>query len=255
LIIDAHLHLDERHDGTVQGAAKELNRQIHEAGISRVVALHLQTQGWSMHEFADAIAPYPSIKGFVNLHPHHENPGIELREAVEKLGFIGLKLHPRLQEFGVDDIETQKLAAIAGEMNLPVLIDAFPDGTHLMQGFDPVRYANLARSCPKTRFIWAHMGGHKVIDFMMLAKRLPNVCMDCSYSLLYYRSSSVPNDLVYAMRSMRFDRIFYGSDYPDRPLKVSLDMAVDQLRSLNVTDAEMEKLLYANAAEFFRWPE
>lgn len=255
MIIDAHLHLDERHDGTVRGAAQELNRQILESDISRVVALHLQTQGWSMHEFAEAIAPYPRIKGFVNLHPHRSNPEVELIEAVEKLGFIGLKLHPRLQEFGVDDVETQKLAAAAGEMDLPVLIDAFPDGTHLMQDFNAIRYANLARSCPKTRFVWAHMGGHKVLDFMMLAKRLPNVYMDFSYSFLYYRGSSIPQDLVYAMRSMRFERVFYGSDYPDRPLKVSLDMAVKQLHSLDVSESDMEKILYTNAAQFFRWPD
>ena len=253
MIVDAHLHLDERHDGTAAGAARELDRQIHEAGVDHVIALHLEMQGWPMREFAEALAPFPRIHGFVNVHPHHAGAGAALREAIEELGFIGLKLHPRLQEFGVDDEQTVQVCILAGELGVPVLIDAFPDGTHLMQGFDPVRYANLAKRCPGTRFIWAHMGGHRVIDFMMLAKRLPNVYMDFSYSLLYYRTSSVPADLVYAMRSMRFDRVFYGSDYPDRPLKLSLDLALEQLRALGLVDVELDKLLGANAAALFGW--
>lgn len=253
MIIDAHVHLNERHDGTALGAAMELDRQVTEAGIDQVVVLHLQAQGWSAQEFAEAVAPYPRLRPFVNIHPHQNKATEDLREAVEQLGYVGLKLHPRLQEFRVDDVETERLVQFAGELHVPVLIDAFPDGTHLMQGFDPVRYANLAKRCPNTRIIWAHMGGHRVIDFMMLAKRLPNVYMDFSYSLLYFRTSSVPKDMVYAMRSMQFNRVFFGSDYPDRPLQDSLDLSREQLLALGVSSDELKKIMGLNAAIFFGW--
>ena len=68
-----------------------------------------------------------------------------------------------------------------------------------------------------------------VLDFMMLAKRLPNVYMDCSYSLLYYQGSPTLKNLVYAMKSMKMERIFYGSDYPDREIKESLDLSCKDL--------------------------
>jgi predicted TIM-barrel fold metal-dependent hydrolase len=255
MIVDAHLHFDDRIDGTAAGAAMELARQMREAGIKHVVALHLEMQPWAPEEVAEAIAPYPGIHAFVNVHPERDGAAGKLRHAVERLGFIGLKLHPRLQEHRVDSDSTISLVRFAGELGIPVLIDAFPDGTHLIQGFDPLRYAHLAHKCPHSRIIWAHMGGHYVLDFMMLAKRLPNVYMDMSYSLLYYRGSAVPTNMVYAMRSMRFDRIFYGSDYPDRPLRDSLQSSIEVLRSNGVGEPDLQKLLAGNASRFFGWSD
>ena len=253
MIIDAHVHFDERVDGTAVGAAAELARQAAAANIDRVVALHLDLQPWSAEEVAAAIAPHPAISAFINVHPEHAGAQERLREGIERLGFIGLKLHPRLQEFPVDGEATVRLVRFAGELGVPVLIDAFPDGTHLMQGFEPLRYATLARQCPGTRMIWAHMGGHHVIDFMMLAKRLSNVHFDMSYSLLYFRGSAIPMNMVYAMRSMRFDRIFYGSDYPDRPLGESLQASREVLQSYGVNEDELARLLGGNASRFFGW--
>jgi predicted TIM-barrel fold metal-dependent hydrolase len=255
LIIDAHLHLDDKVDGTALGAALELDHQLVQAGVARAVALHLELQPWGMEEFAEAIAATERLKAFVNLHPDHPDVLYQLRYAIEKLGYIGLKLHPRLQEFDVDSASTVRLVQEAGEMGVPVLIDAFPDGIHLMQGFHPMRYAMLAKQCPQARIIWAHMGGHYVLDFMMLAKRLPNVFFDISYSLLYYQKSSIPVDMVYAMHSMRFDRIFYGSDYPDRPISASLKQSLDFLVAKGLSDDQLAKIMSSNACKFFGWTD
>ncbi len=255
IVIDSHLHLDEGVDGTASGGARELDRQLADAGVARAVVLHLDIQPWGMEEFSEAISQTSRIKAFVNLHPDQPDVNNTLRHAVQKLGYIGLKLHPRLQEFTVDDPATVRLVRAAGEIGVPVLIDAFPDGTHLMQGFDPVKYAVLAKQCPGTRIIWAHMGGHYVLDFMMLAKRLPNVFFDISYSLLYYQKSSIPTDMVYAMRSMKFDRIFYGSDYPDRPVAPSLHQSLEFLAGQGLTEAQLAKIVGGNACDFFGWTD
>ncbi len=255
LIIDSHLHFDENVDGTAVGAAHELDRQLAKAGVARAVALHLEFQPWSAEEFAEAVATTERIKAFVNLHPDRPDAVSQLRYAIEKLGYIGLKLHPRLQDFAVDSPSTVRLVQAAGDMGVPVLIDAFPDGVHLMQGFHPVRYAILAKQCPQTRIIWAHMGGHYVLDFMMLAKRLPNVFFDISYSFLYYRKSSIPADMVYAMHSMRFERIFYGSDYPDRPIGLSLQQSMDSLVTQGLSNEQLAKIMGSNVCEFFGWAD
>jgi predicted TIM-barrel fold metal-dependent hydrolase len=208
-----------------------------------------------MEEFSQAVAATHRIKAFVNLHPDRFDVVAQLRSAIENFGYIGLKLHPRLQEFAVDSPSTIRLVQEAGDMDIPVLIDAFPDGTHLMQGFHPLRYASLARQCPQTRIIWAHMGGHYVLDFMMLAKRLPNVYLDTSYSLLYYQGSTIPIDMVYAMQSMRFNRIFYGSDYPDRSIAISLQQSLDFLVAQGLTSQQLAKIMSKNATEFFGWTD
>lgn len=253
MILDTHVHLDDKFDGTAQGAARELDRQLAEARVDRAVVLQLEIQPWSAEEVAEAISRYPRLRGFVNVHPNRVDSEQLLRDGVEKLGYIGLKLHPRLQGFEIDDERTVRLVQYAGELNVPVLIDAFPDGTHLMLGFSPLKYASLACRCPKTRIIWAHMGGHHVIDFMMLAKRLQNVYFDFSYSLLYYQDSSVPNDIVYAMRSMKFERIFYGSDYPDRTISASLEGTLKYLGCQGLNEKDLGKIMCMNAQDFFGW--
>lgn len=254
MIVDAHLHLDERL-GSALEAARELENQLAAAGIARAIVLHLETQPWSVEEVSEALAQCSRLRGFINVHPEHADAEARLRDGIERFGYIGLKLHPRLQEYGVDDASTIRLVSAAGEMGVPVLVDAFPDGTHLMQGFSPVRYAVLAKQCPRTRIIWAHMGGHYVMDFMMLAKRLPNVYVDFSYSLLYYQRSSVPVDMAYAMRSMRFERVFYGSDYPDRSIADTLAMTLAFLRTQEIDEAQLARIMGGNAQAFFGWDD
>lgn len=93
LIIDAHLHLDEKVDGTALGAAHELDRQLEQAGVARAIALHPDFQPWSAEEFAEAVATSTRIKAFVNLHPDCPDVVSRLRYAMENLGYIaGLKV-------------------------------------------------------------------------------------------------------------------------------------------------------------------
>ena len=77
--------------------------------------------------------------------------------------------------------------------------------------------------------------------------------MDTSYSLLYYQTDSVIDNLIYCMRSMKFDKIFYGSDYPDRSIKTSLEMSIDILKKKGLTDIQLKKILFENANNFFKW--
>ena len=50
---------------------------------------------------------------------------------------------------------------------------------------------------------------------------------------------------------MKFDRIFYGSDYPDRGLKATLDQSIAVFDQHTVSALEKNKILYSNASEFF----
>ena len=252
-VIDAHLHLNQDQYPNIEEAFADLQQQLIESEIDKGLLLHLEVQNYELEHFKPLIKKYDRIEAFVNLNPYCEKAPNKLSEAYDKWGFIGLKLHPRLQNISLMDYRTIRLCQLAGDLNFPVLIDAFPDGSGLLQGFESTKYALLAKACPKTRFIWAHMGGHKVIDFMMLAKRCSNVWMDCSYSLLYYRSSAVTQNLIYAMKSMGFNRIFYGSDYPDRKIKVTLEESLKVFYEFDIKDEPLKKILYYNAKEFFSW--
>jgi predicted TIM-barrel fold metal-dependent hydrolase len=253
--IDTHLHLDERINGSAFDAVNFLDSELESAGIRRGVVLHLISQRWPMEEVGQALKSSRRLVGFVNIDPFGVQALKNLRLAVEEHGFVGLKLHPRLQNFRLDEPLVHKLVRFAGEMNVPVVIDAFPDGTFLQQEFNVLSYSRIAHACPNTRIIVAHMGGHYVLDFMMLAKRIPNLYFDTSYSLLYYRGSSVPQNMIYAMQSMKFERVFYGSDYPDRTISETLDSSLQEFKERNVSDEDIQKIFYQNAKEFFKWTD
>jgi predicted TIM-barrel fold metal-dependent hydrolase len=120
-----------------------------------------------MEEVSNAISKFDNLRAFVNIHPEEIGALDKLEYAIKDLNYIGLKLHPRLQEFDLESKACSDLVKKAGELNVPVLICGFPDGTMIMRGFSPMVYANLAKECFNTHIIWAHMGGHYVLDFMM----------------------------------------------------------------------------------------
>jgi predicted TIM-barrel fold metal-dependent hydrolase len=260
-IIDAHLHLSPTISEDPRICAAELDDKLAAANISRAVVLHLLNQPWktsvvwSAEQVAEALARFPRLHGFVNIDPMTAEAGRQLQHGKEQLGFIGLKLHPRLQKFDMLDPKVSRLIALAGEMQLPVLIDAFPDGDWLFNGFSPLAFAKVARECPRTRIIIAHLGGHHCIDFMMLAKRIPNIWFDLSYSLLYYAGSAVVANLMYCCKSLRYDRVFYGSDYPDRPVDLTLEMSLKVFEEHGVKDQSLDALLWKNAADFYGWTD
>lgn len=253
-IIDTHLHLSPQVSPVAATAAMTLDNDLAACNVERAVVLHLLAQPWSVDEFAEAISKTKRLSAFINIDPLKEDARSRLRDGIENLGFIGLKLHPRLQKFDLDEPSVHRLVGYAGEIGVPVLIDAFPDGDWLMMGFHPLAFARLARACPQTRIIIGHFGGHYCIDFMMLAKRLPNVWFDLSYSLLYYAGSSVISNLLYCCRSMKYQRVMYGSDYPDRDIASTVRMSLEVFESSGIAKPDLDRLLVHNALECFGWP-
>ena len=193
------------------------------------------------------------LVGFANVHPYDENAERRLRHAIEHLGFHGLKLHPRLQHFDLDDSRVVSLVRAAGDLGVPALVDAFPDGDWLMMGFEPRLFGRLAQSCPETSIIFGHFGGHHCIDLMMMAKRLDNMYFDFSFSLLYYYSRSVVENLLYSCKSMKCRRIFYGSDYPAKDFSDSLRESRRLFEAGGFSDSEIDDLFFNNVAAFLQW--
>ena len=127
MIIDAHLHLNPNVDGTAVGAVNEISRQLKLAGINSAIVLQLQFQPWSIEEVSKALSIHDNIKAFVNVHPDEEGALSKLEYAIRELNYIGLKLHPRLQEFDLGSSACANLVKKAGELKIPVLMEKAPE--------------------------------------------------------------------------------------------------------------------------------
>jgi predicted TIM-barrel fold metal-dependent hydrolase len=247
--IDTHLHLDPNSQDLLGEQIKKIHGDLSALGGEHGILIHLDWQKFGKKEIANEVKKFDNLSAFVNITPGSKGSIRELNYAVNSLGYKGLKLHPRFNNFKLESKDTTLLCREAGNLGIPVLICSFVDGKNLKHEILPQHFATLAEKCSGTNFIWAHMGGYKVLDFLFLGKPLPNVFMDFSFTLQYFQGSSVTKDVVYAMRNMKFERIFYGSDYPDRPMGAALNIAIDTLRSHALSDDELDKLFFANASK------
>ena len=60
---------------------------------------------------------------------------------------------------------------------------------------------------------------------------------------------------MYAMRSMKYSRIFYGSDAPEFAVDFSLSESLSMLKENGVEPKDIDRLFYLNAMEFFDWQD
>jgi predicted TIM-barrel fold metal-dependent hydrolase len=53
---------------------------------------------------------------------------------------------------------------------------------------------------------------------------------------------------------MKYRRIMYGSDYPDRDIASSVRMSLETFGSFDIAEQDLDRLLVNNALECFGWP-
>ena len=251
-IIDSHLHLDDKNFNIISEAANYLVKNINDLNITKAMVIFMLNQNWDLFEFLEEIDKHNCLYPIININPYEKDNEKTISKILSSHKIYGLKIHPRIHKFNLNSFEVEKLLNLASEINIPVLIDAFPDGNFLMDGLNPNMYGVLAKKCKNTKIIWAHMGGHLVLDYLMMCKRLNNVFFDVSYSLLYFRDSNILNSIIYAMKNLKFNKIMFGTDYPDRDLISSMKMSLEILNKIDMTKDEKEKIFFKNAEEIYK---
>lgn len=241
---DAHCHLDVQRHGSVAAAIPALAAEAADAGLAGAVVLPLDLDPLAVLAGART---HPELVVFACVNPSEPDCHERLAEQAAA-GCRGLKLHPRVQRFTLADPGLPDLIRHAGRLGLPVLIDCFPWGV-LDERLMPLAFDPLAKAAPEATIIMAHAGGIRLYDAMMVAKSNRNVLLDLSFSLLYFRGSSLHSDLAYVIPSVGAGRFLYGSDHPDRPLAAALADSLDALERLRLPDGDIERILHRNAAE------
>jgi predicted TIM-barrel fold metal-dependent hydrolase len=88
-------------------------------------------------------------------------------------------------------------------------------GTSRMYAYDNLKLAAfISEMITATPIILIHAGGLRILEAMLLADLQPNIYLETSFSVDYYRGSSVAQDFAFAFRKLGAERILYGSDFP-----------------------------------------
>jgi predicted TIM-barrel fold metal-dependent hydrolase len=179
------------------------------------------------------------------VHPYDGQAALDELTRVAARGVRTLKIHPHTQRFDIADPRVLRLVSKAGELGMVVLMD----NAGIVPG-DCEDLFNLAVQAPKTRFIFAHMGGaqFRFWNILVLARTadgfaLNNVYFDISGTVLLAADSPLEKEFVWTLRNVGIDHVMLGSDYP----QITLSRTVEALEKLDLTGEEKAAIRGGNA--------
>lgn len=263
-VIDAHCHIypekiaaaavhgtdtfygeNSLHLGTVA----DLIEQGSAAGVDRFVVQSVATtpkQVKSINEFISREVALSGGKliGLGTLHPDSPDIAGDL-EHLKECGLHGVKLHPDIQDFKLDDYRCLKIYELCECRNIPVLMHA---GDSRFDRSNPNRLKPVMEIYSGLTVIAAHLGGWSMWDEACEALcDMKNVYVDCSSSLSYMPREKA-RDIILRYGA---SKVLFGTDYPMWSPKKELDL----LFALGLNDDEYRAILSQNVKKIFNFGE
>ena len=203
---------------------------------------------------AEAAGIHGKLTGLGTLHPDHPDPEGAIKDILRH-GLHGVKLHPDMQKFCIDDQRAYPIYALCSEHQLPILMhmgDPRFDYSH------PDRLFRVLQDFPTLTVVGAHMGGWANWDYA--CERLSgfeNLYVDTSssmatpakeYGIEPHVTSLSPAHTASLIRRWGAEKVLFGSDYPmwsqEEDLRVFFEMGL--------TEEENRMILSENARRVFR---
>ena len=227
-----------------KGTADDLLERNKKAGIGRSVVFSTATKPHQVESINNFIARncalHPEFIGVGTMHIDYEDFAAEVRR-IKELGLVGIKLHPDIQQFALDDPRLFPMYELMRDKNLFLIAHT---GDYRFDYSTPVRMAHIAGLFPEMRFVAAHFGGWSQWAEARECLLLPNVYVDTSSTLGFA-------DIDVAIKGFEtFDptHIFFGSDYPMWEPGIELE----RLRSMGLNDRLQDMVLGENFENFLK---
>lgn len=194
-------------------------------------------------------ANHPEMLPIATVHPYDGQDALDEVVRVAARGVKVLKLHPHTQKFDASDPRVLALVRKAGELGMIVLFD----NANILPG-DSERLFNIAIQAPKTKFIFAHIGGMNFRFWNMLALArtadkffFDNIYFDISATVILAADSPIKDEFVWTLRNVGIDHVLLGSDYP----QITLGKTLAAFHRLGLNDEEQAKIRVENARKLF----
>lgn len=234
----------------------ELLLQMDRNNISKALIVGVKGVGsYDEQKFINLIVPHSDK--LIPIAFFDLDNKMNLKEAEEKLkkvkslGYSGVKLHPRISGFSLNNSLLVPVIKFANEIQLNVLIctyfyGKFPVG--FKNNIDEL--ANLLYSLNGAKLILMHGGTVRLLEVIELVRLYKNLLLDLSFTLCKYKGSSVDLDIQFAFDN--FDkRICVGSDFPEFTLD-DLRQRFDYF-SNNLSDEKAENIALNNITNFLKF--
>lgn len=144
-------------------------------------------------------------------------------EHLRRCGFSGIKFHSYVQQIISSEFrEIVSVARIAEDLGMMICIDTSYGGLDLYRCDNLALAVEICRHLKTAPIVLLHSGGARVLEAMLLAESQANVYLETSFSVPYYLTSTVEQDLAFAYHKVGTHRVLYGSDHPYIPVEEAL---------------------------------
>jgi hypothetical protein len=251
-VFDTHVHLwdgEQSYNKYISGL-DSTHQQVTKFGAILIARKNEPERTKQKNDELIALSrKYQKLVPICSVHPMDGDTAIQELKRLAALGVPAIKLHPHTQQFDVTDQRVLTLCRLAGELGIAILMD-----NAAIKTGDCENLFDLAVKCPKTKFIFAHLGGFNfrfwnIIPIARTAKGFfeDNIYFDISATVTIMADSPIEEEFIWTIKNVGIDRVFLGSDFP----QITLKQAVDALERLNLTAEEKNKIRYENASKFF----
>ena len=259
-IIDAHCHIypEKIAEKAVAATDNFYNMQSHFNGTKESLIAQGQKCGVE-HYVVQSVATTPkqveSINRFIadsvknsgglmtglgTLHPDSDDIEGDIKTAIH-LGLHGIKLHPDIQRFALDDERCHKIYEVCQREHLPILMHT---GDYRYDYSNPNRLKPVLQTYKDLVVVGAHLGGWSIWDDA--SKELmnfKNFYVDCSSSFQFLKKD-ISKEIIYRYTPKK---VLFGTDFP----LGSTEFEFEYFLSLGFSDDEYKLMLSENAKKVF----
>ncbi|HRN29161.1 MAG TPA: amidohydrolase family protein [Terrimesophilobacter sp.] len=250
MVIDFHTHIQPNTD--VEHFLAEMDKESIQLSVVLALGQDQEELEESNRLIASLVQKHPSrLAGFASVTPTRKNAVKDFEELVKNHGFRGLKLHPPIQHFSIDDPRVSPLMEKCAELDLPVLFHT--GGVFLREGVirfgDPLLIDELAIRHPHTKMIIAH--GNPFGPDPYIAGKHPNVYLDTTLTFAQI-ARLIPRIGPEMLDWMRTDeKVLYGSDAnPNRTWRFKYNL--DPIRDMDIPEPSRAKILGGTARKLLK---
>ena len=258
--IDAHCHIypekivDKAVAGTdtfygvsshCKGTVADLLEVGTKAGIDRFLVQSVATtpkQVKSINEFiAGEVALHPEkLTGLGTLHPDSDDIKGDIEHIIE-LGLKGVKLHPDIQAFPIDDKRALEIYRVCEQKELPILMHT---GDNRYDYSNPNRLLPVLKAYEGLTVIGAHLGGYSIWqEACEIYHGIKNFYVDCSSSMPWLK----PEETLEIIRNYGTDKVLFCTDYP----MWNPNDEIEGILSVGLDENEIMSILNINAKKLF----
>ncbi len=244
---------------------------MEQNGVSKMVILGLDITTSGLATFTNYeyiyetyLKPYPDkFFGFAGVQPFNDLGFLEqekianFKNAIENLGFVGMKANPSYCNFYPHDECMYPYYQICSDKNLPVTLHmgVTSFGPAKMDCGRPIYLDSLAKNFPNVKFCAAHLAYPWERELFGMMRGNQNIWADIA--VLNVRPYQLAENLFYAKEFGLLDRIMYGTDYPCTTqeafvplIKTGINEILEKRGFPTLTEDEIEGILWKNAKRF-----